>query len=55
MFILPAGRHVMLLQCANMYAGNGRSNTKYNMKYNTLLFWPWQFERHTLQICKSKP
>ncbi len=24
----------MLLQCTNMYAGTGHSNTKYNMKYN---------------------
>ncbi len=29
-FILPTGRHDMLLQCANMYAGTGYSNTKYN-------------------------
>ncbi len=31
LFILPAGRHAMLLQCTNMYA---RTNTKYNTKYN---------------------
>ncbi len=29
-FILPVGRHAMLLQCANIYAGTGHSNTKYN-------------------------
>ncbi len=34
MFILPAGRHPMLLQYADMYAKTGHSNTKYNMKYN---------------------
>ncbi len=34
MFILPVGRHAMLLQCANMYIRTGHSNTKYNMKYN---------------------
>ncbi len=33
-FILPAGRHAMLLQCANMYAGTGHSNTKHHTKYN---------------------
>ncbi len=37
-FILPAGRHPILFQCANMYAGSGHSNTKYNTKY--YLFWP---------------
>ncbi len=52
-FILPVGRHAMLLQYANMYTGTGHSNSKYNMKYN--LFWPWQFARNTLQICKRKP
>ncbi len=35
-FILPAGRHAKLLQCVNMYAGTGHSNTKYNTKYNVL-------------------
>ncbi len=34
MFILPACRHAMLLQYANMYIRKGHSNTKYNMKYN---------------------
>ncbi len=34
MFILPAGRHDMLFQCANMYDRTGHSNTKYNIKYN---------------------
>ncbi len=28
----------MLLQCANMYAGTGHSNTKYNTKYNLFGF-----------------
>ncbi len=30
-FILSAGRHNMLFQCANMYAGTGHSNTNYHM------------------------
>ncbi len=30
-FIRPTGRHTVLLQCANMYAGTGHSNTKYNV------------------------
>ncbi len=33
-FILPPGRHAMLLQCANMYARTDHSNTKYNTKSN---------------------
>ncbi len=33
-FILPAGRHAMLLQWANMYVRTGHSNIIYNMKYN---------------------
>ncbi len=33
-FILPAGRHAMLLQCANIYTRTGHSDTKYNTKYN---------------------
>ncbi len=43
----------MLLQCANMYIVTGHSNIKYKTKYN--FFQLWQFERYTLQICKSKP
>ncbi len=43
----------MLLQCANMYIVTGHSNIKYKTKYNFFLLW--QFERYTLQICKSKP
>ncbi len=35
-FILHAGRHPMLLPCANMYVRTGYSNTKYNMKYHFL-------------------
>ncbi len=32
MFILPAVRHAMLLQCANVYARTGHYlNTKYNV------------------------
>ncbi len=50
MFILPAGSHAMLLQCANIFARTDQSNTKYNTK---IYFLPWQFER--LQIYKSKP
>ncbi len=38
MFILPAGRHAVLLQCANMYARTGCSNTKYNKKYSVCGF-----------------
>ncbi len=37
MLFLPAGRHVMLLQYANRYAGSGHSNAKYNTKYS--FFW----------------
>ncbi len=34
MFIRLADIHAMLLQCANIYARTGHSNTKCNMKYN---------------------
>ncbi len=49
-FILPAGRHAMLLQCANLYAWTGHSNRKYNSKYNfvghgSLIDILWQFEK----------
>ncbi len=33
-FILPAGRHAMLLQSANMYARTSHLSTKYNTKHN---------------------
>ncbi len=33
-FTQSAGRHTMLLQCANMYARTGHSNANYNTKYN---------------------
>ncbi len=35
-----------------LLAGASQSNTKYNTKQ---LFCPWQFVRHTRQICKSTP
>ncbi len=34
-----AGRHAMLLQCANMYAGAGHSNTL--IKYEIQFIWAW--------------
>ncbi len=40
-FILPEGRHAMLLQYVNMYAETG--------------YLPRQFETQTLQICRNKP
>ncbi len=35
-FILLAVTQAMLLQYANVYAGTGHSNTKYNTTYNVL-------------------
>ncbi len=35
-FILRAGRHAMLLQCANICPGTGHSNIKYDMKNKPL-------------------
>ncbi len=36
-----------------MLAETGHSDAKYILKYNCV--WPIQLQRHTLQICKSKP
>ncbi len=50
--ILNGLRHAMLLQhveCVNMYAGMGHSNTKYNTKYNFLPMQVWETHSADLQ------
>ncbi len=49
-FIMSAGRHAMLLQCTNMYARTGHSNTKYNLfglltKVSSLRDTLWRFAK----------
>ncbi len=56
MYTLPTGRHALSNNVVSMckYVCQDWSfSTKYNRKYN--IWGAWQFERRTLQICKSKP